>query len=164
MNRSGHPATLRRLAASDTVVPKVLALLQTEFAYMDATIDPPSSLHRLSLADVAAQMETGEVWVIGDVAACVFLTPKPDVLYVGKLAVAAPSRGQGHARTLITLASQRARVRGLPMLELQVRIELIGNQAAFQAMGFIEVARTAHPGYDRPTSITYRRPVPKDRP
>ena len=48
---------------------------------------------------------------------------------------------------------------GLPVLELQTRVELVENQAAFLAMGFVEVGRTAHKGYDRPTSITYRRAV-----
>jgi ribosomal protein S18 acetylase RimI-like enzyme len=91
--------------------------------------------------------------------ACVFLTPQPGALYVGKLAVAASHRGQGLARRLIDLAEARARVLRLPVLELQTRVELVENQAAFRAMGFEEVGRTAHPGYDRPTSITYRRPV-----
>ena len=48
---------------------------------------------------------------------------------------------------------------GLAMLGLQTRVELVENQTAFRAMGFQEVGRTAHPGYDRPTSITYRRAV-----
>ena len=47
----------------------------------------------------------------------------------------------------------------LPVLELQTRVELTENHATFRALGFVEVARTAHPGYDRPTSITFRRPV-----
>ena len=46
---------------------------------------------------------------------------------------------------------------GKPALELQTRIELTGNHAAFRRMGFVETARTAHPGFDRPTSITFRK-------
>ena len=88
-----------------------------------------------------------------------FLTPRPGTLYVGKLAVAAGHRGQGLARCLIDRAETRAREMGLPALELQTRVELVENQAAFRAMGFQEVGRTAHPGFDRPTSITYRRAV-----
>ncbi len=152
---------LRRLASNDPALPALLALVRRSFAYMDGVIDPPSSMLRLTLADLGAQAVTGEIWVIGDVAACVFLTPRTEALYIGKLAVAAQARGQGHARTLIDLAADRAQTLGLTALELQTRIELRANQAAFAAMGFVEVARTAHPGYDRPTSITYRRPVPK---
>ena len=73
--------------------------------------------------------------------------------------MAAGFRGQGLARRLIDVAEARAREMGLPALELQSRVELVENQEAFQAMGFQEVGRTAHPGYDRPTSITYRRAV-----
>ena len=63
------------------------------------------------------------------------------------------------ARRLLDQAEMRAREMGLPALELQTRVELVENQTAFLAMGFQEVARTAHKGFDRPTSITYRRAV-----
>jgi ribosomal protein S18 acetylase RimI-like enzyme len=140
--------------------PSLLALIQAEFAFMEGRIDPPSSMHALTPDAIALQARTGEVWVIGHPpVACVFLTPKPQVLYVGKLAVAASQRHRGLARTLIDLAETRARALGLPALELQTRIELTENQATFRALGFAEVARTAHPGRDRPTSITFRRPV-----
>ena len=138
----------------------VLRLIQTEFAYMDGRIDPPSSMHRLTTADLARQAAEGEVWVIGTPAiACMVLTPKPDCLYLGKLAVAAAHRGQGLARIMVDLACARAQARGLPAVELQTRVELTANQAAFCALGFIEVARTAHAGYARPTSITFRKAV-----
>jgi ribosomal protein S18 acetylase RimI-like enzyme len=134
------------------------ALLAASFAHMDGVIDPPSSLARLAPADLLAPQS--ESWVIGTPPrACVVLTPQPGTLYLGKLAVAEAARGQGLARVLMDLALTRARALGLPSVTLQTRVELTGNQAAFQALGFTEVGRTAHPGYDRPTSITYRRPV-----
>ncbi|MGL4238097.1 GNAT family N-acetyltransferase [Tabrizicola sp.] len=140
--------------------PALLRLIQTEFAYMDGRIDPPSSMLHLTPEGIAAQAQSGEVWAIGHPpAACVFLTSKPHALYIGKLAVASSHRGQGLARTLVTLAATRACVLDLPALELQTRIELTENHATFRALGFTETARTAHPGYDRPTSITFRRPV-----
>ena len=46
---------------------------------------------------------------------------------------------------------------GLTTLELQSRIELLENHAAFTAMGFVKTAETAHPGYDRPTTFTFRK-------
>ena len=33
------------------------------------------------------------------------------------------------------------------------------RHAAFEALGFAEVARTAHPGFDRPTSVRFEKPV-----
>ncbi len=147
------------LATDPALWPPILRLLQASFAYMEGRIDPPSSLRDLTPEALTRQAEVGEIWVIGAPVACVFLTPKPGALYVGKLAVAEGSRGQGLARLLIDHAETRSRALHLPVLELQTRVELVENQAAFQAMGFVEVGRTAHSGYDRPTSITYRRAV-----
>ena len=148
-----------RLGARDDPAP-ILALIRAEFAFMDGRIDPPSSMHRLRAADVASQAAAGEVWVIGPAGAplaCVFLTPKPAALYIGKLTVAGPARGQGLARRLVDLAEQRARALGLPALELQTRVELTGNHATFARLGFVQVGETAHPGYDRTTSLTFRK-------
>ena len=140
--------------------PALLALIQRAFAYMDGVIDPPSSLHRLTPETLTAQSAQAEIWVIGEPPrACVILTPKPDALYIGKLAVDLPHQGQGHARRLIDLAETRARALGVPALELQTRVELTANHATFRRLGFTQTAATAHPGYDRPTSLTFRRPV-----
>ena len=46
---------------------------------------------------------------------------------------------------------------GKPLLELQTRVELNGNHAAFARLGFRETERTAHAGYERPTSLTMRK-------
>jgi GNAT superfamily N-acetyltransferase len=146
--------TPRRATPQD--LPATLSLIRAAFAYMGGRIDPPSSMHHLTIENLG----NSEVWVIGSPPlACLVLTPKADALYLGKLAVAASERGKGHARALVNHAERRARALGMAALELQTRIELVENQRAFEAMRFIEVARTAHEGYDRPTTITYRRPL-----
>jgi GNAT superfamily N-acetyltransferase len=138
----------------------ILSLLRAEFAYMQGRIDPPSSLAQLTPQAIADHAQRGEVWAIGTPpVACVFLTPTPDALYIGKLAVASAHRRKGLAAALIALAETRARALGKPALELQTRVELAENHAAWRAMGFAETARTAHPGYRSPTSITYRKPL-----
>lgn len=125
---------------------------------MDGVVEPASSIHRLTIDDLAAG--PGEVWAIGDPpVASVVLTPETDALYIGKLAVADEARGTGLARALVETAAGRARDLGLAWLELQTRIELTANHEIFAAMGFEETARTAHAGYRRPTSITFRRAV-----
>lgn len=145
---------------TDPALADVLALIRAEFAYMDGRIDPPSSMHRLSLDDVARQCEEGEVWSLGaPVVACMFLTPKPGRLYLGKLAVASGQRGRGHAARLVGIARARAKALGYGVLELQTRIELVENHAAFARMGFVKTAETAHEGYDRPTTITMQMTV-----
>jgi ribosomal protein S18 acetylase RimI-like enzyme len=89
--------------------------------------------------------------------ACLFAVPQGDAYYLGKLAVREDLRGHGLATRLVDAAADRAKALGLDHLELQTRVELTENQATFRAMGFVETGRTAHPGYDRPTSITFRR-------
>ena len=146
-----------RLGPSDPALQAVLTLIQSSFAFMEGRIDPPSSMQNLTLGSVSKQAETGEIWGIGHpVQACVFLTPKPGSVYLGKLAVAPNARRQGLAHRLIGLAAARAAVLRCSFVELQTRIELVENHATFEALGFREVGRTAHPGYDHPTSITYR--------
>lgn len=139
----------------------LLALIRAAFAGMDGRIDPPSSMHMLTEDAIAEQAVTGEVWVVGaPPVACVFLTPRPGRLYIGKLAVADGYRGRGLARHLIGVAEARAQSMGLPVLELQTRVELIENHAAFAAMGFTKTAETAHPGFARTTALTFQRAVP----
>jgi hypothetical protein len=36
-------------------------------------------------------------------------------------------------------------------------VELFENHATFRALGFRQVAETRHDGYDRTTSLTFRR-------
>ncbi|MEI4473027.1 GNAT family N-acetyltransferase [Frigidibacter sp. MR17.24] len=152
----------RRLGPADDMGP-VLALIRGAFAFMEGRIDPPSSMHRLTEAALAEEAARAEIWVIGTAPdACVILTPKPGRLYVGKLAVADAARGRGLARRMMALAETRARRLGLPMLELQVRVELVENHRAFEAMGFRRTGASAHAGYDRPTSLTFGRPVPPE--
>jgi len=149
----------RRLTAADErELLAMFELIRGAFAYMDGVIDPPSSVHRLSAGQLAKA--PGEPWALGDpIVACMVLTPLPDSLSVGKLAVAEGRQGEGLARRLIDHAEVRAVELGIAWLELEVRLELRANQRAFTALGFHEVERTAHPGYDRPTGITYRRRV-----
>jgi len=151
----------RRLTGEEDMGP-ILNLIREAFAYMDGIVDPPSSAHRLTEAALADQAREGEVWVIdegGVPLACMVLTPKTDRLYIGKLAVAAGHRRRGLSRQLLVHAEARAKALGLSRLEMQSRVELTGNHAAFEAMGFARTGATAHPGYDRPTSVTFARDV-----
>lgn len=153
--------TPRRLTGDEPMEP-ILNLVRAAFAYMDGVVDPPSSVHRLTVEAIARAAREGEVWVLeeaGRPLACVFLTPLPDRLSIGKLAVAESLRRKGLARQLLAHAEARARALGLPALEMQSRVELTGNHAAFEAMGFARTGTTAHDGYDRPTSVTFAKPV-----
>ncbi|NKX46054.1 GNAT family N-acetyltransferase [Roseicyclus persicicus] len=137
-------------------------LLSTSFAYMAGRIDPPSSMTALTQDGLRRKAGDEDLFLVRDggrPVACLFGAATPDGYYIGKLAVAAAQRRRGLARALVEAAAARARALGLPALELQTRVELTENHAAFAAMGFVQTAATAHPGYDRPTSLTFRRPL-----
>jgi GNAT superfamily N-acetyltransferase len=154
---------VRRLAPGDPDLPAVLRLIQGAFAYMDGRIDPPSSMQRMTLESLDRLAAEGEIWAIGHpVQASFVLTRRPESLYLGKLAVAPTARGRGLARRLVEHAERRARELGLPCVELQTRVELVENHATFAALGFQMVGETAHPGFDHPTSLTFRRPVSRE--
>lgn len=151
----------RRMGPTDDMGP-VHTLLKQTFAYMEGRIDPPSSLDRMDVDDLARQAVLGEIWVIDGPEgplACVILTPQRDTLYLGKLAVAPVARGQGLARVMVELSLTRARALGLPSVSLQTRMELVENHATFVAMGFTMTGTTAHPGFDRPTSVSFSQTV-----
>lgn len=134
----------------------VLDLIRRAFAGMEGRIDPPSSLHRLTVEGLA---QGGEVWVDAPLRACMVLTVKLGRLYLGKLAVRPDLQGRGLGRAMVEKAEERARALGLPVLELETRVELVENQATFLRLGFQEVGRKAHEGFDRPTSITFQKRV-----
>jgi phosphinothricin acetyltransferase len=150
---------VRRLEASDTAaLAQVLTLIQTSFAYMTGRIDPPSSMHQLTVSALAQMAKDSWVFALGDpVAACLVAKPLPHALYLGKITIASDLRGRGVLRALLGTSEELARSMSLSRLELQVRIELLGNQKIFGKYGFIETARNAHPGYDRATEITMQK-------
>ena len=138
----------------------LLALIRRAFAYMDGVIDPPSSAHLLSADSLAekAKREAGFLAVEnGRIVGCVFALERARDFYVGKLAVEPALQGQGVGARLMQAVEDLARERGKDAIELQARIELTANHAAFARLGFRETGRTAHQGYDRPTSITMRK-------
>ncbi len=138
----------------------LLDLILRSFASMDGVIDPPSSAHRLTpatLAEKAANEFCLVAWNGDRLAGCVFAAERGDALYVGKLAVDPGEQGQGLGRRLMDAAEEVALRLRKHALELETRVELTGNHNFFRHMGFVEIGRTAHAGYDRSTSITFRK-------
>ena len=137
----------------------VLELVLAAFANMEDRIDPAASANRLTVDAIRTQLEDGIVLLAKAVVAlvgCDFLTRRPNVLYLGKLAVETARYGQGIGRQLFEVAADAARADGYWEIELQARVEPTENHVAFAAMGFRETGRTTHAGYDRPTSVTMR--------
>jgi N-acetylglutamate synthase-like GNAT family acetyltransferase len=157
------PAIIIRRAARDfSDWERVRLLILDAFAYMGPRIDPPSSALRLTPESIQASAESGALllaYSAGDLVGCVFLHQKNDALYISKLAVSPTLQRAGIGRKLVEAARDEARRRGIGMLELETRVELTENHAAFARMGFIKTAETSHEGFDRTTSIVMRAPV-----
>lgn len=140
----------------------LLALLHAAYAYMEPRIDPPSSLLRLDARQLEEKARD-EILVLAldeeRLVGCGFARVLEDCVYVGKLAVDEAARGRGIARRIFRAVETLARDHGRPFLELETRIELIENHATLAALGFAKTGESAHPGFDRPTSVTMRKAV-----
>lgn len=140
----------------------VRTLIQDAFAYMEGRIDPPSSASRLTPQSMAADAAEGALLLserANELVGCIFVHPKGNALYIGKLAVRPSLNEMGIGTALVTAAREQARVFGLKTLELSTRIELTDTHAIFTRMGFVKTAEVAHAGFDRPTSIVMQAPV-----
>lgn len=140
----------------------LLSLILNSFAFMEGRIAPPSSALRLTPVALAERARDEHLYLAtrnDTLLACAFFAEQPGALYIGKLAVAPTAQRRGLGAGLIAAAGTLARSRNLPRLRLETRIELTENHAAFARLGFSRVAEKAHPGFDRPTSITMEKPL-----
>lgn len=136
----------------------ILTLVKQSFSFMEGRIDPPSSVNRLDIEGISDHCNSGEVWTFGvPIVACLFLKPKDDALYLGRLAVTENERGKGIGRKLIEHAEIRAGVHDKHFLELFTRIELTENHRLFAQYGFEKTDEVAHAGFARPTYIIMRK-------
>lgn len=110
---------------------------------------------------IAAELASGAGAIVaerdGAVLGCVMTKRADDDLYFGRLSVVPSARGQGIAARLVAAVEDAARREGLGGVRLGVRIALPANQRLFASLGYAEISREAHAGFDRPTSITMRK-------
>lgn len=137
----------------------LLDLLHGAFAYMKPRIDPPSSLYRLSADDLRQKART-ETLILARrenrIVGCAFCRDEGAWLYVGKIAVSENFQGQGIGKALIENSKKIVKQNGMMGLELETRVELTENQAAFSKMGFVQVGTSSHAGFDQATSVRMR--------
>jgi GNAT superfamily N-acetyltransferase len=126
-------------------------------------LDPPSGAGRESLESVGAELavhggalaSTG-----GGPAGCLRLRERDGHLHVRRVAVAPDRQGQGIGRALMRWAEAEAARRGTDGVSVGVRLALPGNLEFYRRLGYREVGRHAHPGYDRPTWVLLHKRVP----
>ena len=150
---------LRPATAADA--PALAATIAAAFAQYRGRLVPESSAFRETSDAVARQLAGGSGAIVaernGEMIGGVMTELLDGDLYFGRLAVLPAARGIGLARRLIDAVEADARARGLPGVRLGVRIALPANQKLFNSMGYVEISREAHPGFDHPTSINMRK-------
>ncbi len=140
----------------------VASLIREAFAVQAVVTDPLPSALRVTAADVVAHLERGgggAVVVFGNgvLAGSVLWEVQDGGLYVSRVAVAPARRRLGVGRALVEAAEAAARAMRLPRAFLSTRLVLADNRRLFAACGFVETARTTHPGYDAPTSVVMEK-------
>ena len=155
--------TLVLRAATVADAAALAATIAASFEQYRGKLVPESSAFRETEAAIVRQLGEGAGAFIaernGRPLACVMTEPMEGDLYFGRLAVLPQARGLGLAKRLIQAVEDEARARGLPGVRLGVRIALPQNQRLFASLGYREISREAHPGFDHPTSINMRKPL-----
>lgn len=153
--------TLVLRAATRADAAALAAIIAASFAQYRGKLVPESSAFRETEEAIVRQLGDGAGAFIaernGEPLGCVMTEPMEGDLYFGRLAVLPGARGLGLAKRLIQAVEDDARARGLPGVRLGVRIALPQNQRLFNSLGYREISREAHPGFDQPTSINMRK-------
>jgi ribosomal protein S18 acetylase RimI-like enzyme len=141
--------------------PSIAATIAAAFAQYRGRLVPESGAFGETADAIAAKLKKGAGAIVaernGEILGCVITNLQEGDLYFGRLSVLPTVRGLGLAKRLIAAVEQDARARGLPGVRLGVRIALPDNQRLFQSLGYREISREAHPGFDHPTSINMRK-------
>ncbi|ONI75357.1 hypothetical protein ALI144C_40525 [Actinosynnema sp. ALI-1.44] len=95
------------------------------------------------LADYAALIDAGTVWLLDSMDGLIVLVDEPDdgVLLVENVAVRPSAQGKGLGRQLLAFAEEQARHRGLTALRLYTNQKMTSNIALYLALGYRETGR-----------------------
>jgi len=150
---------LRAATAADAVA--IAATIAASFEQYRGKLVPESGAFRETAETIAAELATDSGAIVaernGRMVGCVMLKLEEGDLYFGRLAVLPSARGLGIARRLIEAVEDEASRRALAGVRLGVRVVLTENQRLFGSLGYVEISREAHEGFDHPTSINMRK-------
>ncbi|MEQ8814713.1 MAG: GNAT family N-acetyltransferase [Thalassobaculum sp.] len=144
-------------------LPQVLAAIHGAFAEYEGKLAPPSAAMKETVDSLARRLAAGALFVAedadGTVIGAVCAERKGEAIYLDRLAVPPAARGRGVAAALVAAVEAFAAETGAASVTLGVRLALADNIGMFERLGYVETARTAHPGFDRPTSASMAKPV-----
>lgn len=153
--------TLLLRAGTADDAPAIAATIAASFAQHRGKLVPESGAFRETPERIAAELAKGAGAIVlergAEMLGCVMVEELEGDLYFGRLSVLPSARGLGFAKRLIGAVEAEARRRRLPGVRLGVRIVLTDNQRLFSSLGYVEISREAHTGFDLPTSINMRK-------
>jgi ribosomal protein S18 acetylase RimI-like enzyme len=140
------------------------AVIRAAFEEYRAVLVPTSGAHRESGETVAAKMAHGGAFAAVDAATgaligCALFSEEPDHIYLGRLSVLPPYRGQGIAHALIAAVEGHGRVRGYHAAQVGVRLQLTANRALFERLGYVETEIRLQEGWPEPTWAVLVKPL-----
>ena len=152
---------LRTASAADAGA--IAATIAAAFEQYRGRLVPESGAFAETAESIAAELASDTGTIVaernGAMVGCVMIRIYKGDLYFGRLAVLPAARGERLAGRLIAAVEDQARARGLPGVRLGVRIALTANQKLFASLGYREISREAHPGFDHFTSINMRKAI-----
>ncbi len=104
------------------------------------------------VADFAAQIAVGEVWVAVDAAGLggyVVRYPRGDHMHLENIAVLPERQGRGVGRALIAHVEAETRRKGLAAVELYTNEKMTENLALYPRLGYRETGRRSEDGFAR---------------
>ena len=153
------PLSIREATLADA--PRLAELVTAAFAEYRGRLVPESGALSENAEAIGGELAAGHGAFLaeldGRAVGCVLFKAEDGDLYFGRLSVLPECRGLGIAPELVAAVEAEARRRGASGVVLGVRIALPANQRLFERLGYVEVSRHAHAGFDAPTSIKMRK-------
>jgi ribosomal protein S18 acetylase RimI-like enzyme len=150
---------VRRATHADAAV--LAETIVAAFEEYRGALTPESGALRETAESIAAELESGAGALVaerdGAVVACVMTKSLDDDIYLGRLSVLPNARRCGVARLLVSVIENHAQRQRAPATRLNVRVALPENQRFFASLGYVEIGREAHAGFDEPTFILMRK-------
>ena len=133
------PDDRRIVLAADDEAELVHYIMREAFAEYAEVLQPPSGATRETVDDVRQAMRRGGavlVWEGDRAVASARFRLDTDALYVGRVAVLPQHRRRGIGRRIMTFMEALALERGYRSVRLGVRMQLPGNLAFYQKLGY----------------------------
>jgi predicted N-acetyltransferase YhbS len=153
--------TLVLRGATPADAPAIAATIAAAFEQYRGKLRPESGAFRETAEAIVSELASDSGAIVaernGRMLGCVMVKLLEGDLYFGRLSVLPDARGQGLAKRLVEAVEDEARRRELAGVRCGVRIVLTDNQRLFSSLGYLEIGREAHEGFDHPTSINLRK-------